>query len=195
MAEKEKAKDTEARTENKVSAAESENSAELRLSAEDYEAMSREKEREELKEELRKEILEEEKKKRRRRAVIIFIMHIILLIIFLLMCRCGCFCCNRDGTRGGTNMDPNAVAGELEGKSPDEIRRELNQIVEDGAMIISVNTEVRMKDGSSPAPVRIENSRSNIYFQKVRITLDKPYETIYESGLIPTNHQDRKSVV
>lgn len=82
------------------------------------------------------------------------------------------------------NRDPNAAAGQYQGKTQEEIQAELNRIVAEGMFNISINSSVTMASGSDEAELRIENIAANHHLMSVEITLDDTGEVIYTSGLI-----------
>lgn len=82
----------------------------------------------------------------------------------------------------------NAELGQLDGKSKEEIEAELNRVVEEGSMHISINTKPVFKDGKSKGDLKIENSPANHYTQEIIITVDKTGKEIYRSGLLKPNH-------
>lgn len=92
----------------------------------------------------------------------------------------------------GPDIDPNAVVGQLEGKTPREIQMELDRVVKETSMVISINTRVKMKDGNSLAPLKIENVPKNHYIMQVSIVLPKSEKEIYKSGLVYPNYHIEK---
>lgn len=92
----------------------------------------------------------------------------------------------------GPDVDPNAIVGQLEGKTPREIQMELDRVVKETSMVISINTKVKMKDGNSLAPLKIENVPKNHYIMQVSIVLPKSEKEIYKSGLVYPNYHIEK---
>ena len=85
--------------------------------------------------------------------------------------------------------DPNAELGQYEGKSDEEVRAELDRIVEEGMFDISIASTARFADGTSEGALRIENVPGNRYLMRVSITRDDTGEEVYRSGLIePGTH-------
>ena len=82
----------------------------------------------------------------------------------------------------GLAREAAALAGQLEGKTEEEIQAELNRIVEEGMFNISINT------APTEGPLQIEHVPGNRYLMQVLITLDDTGELIYETGLIEPNH-------
>lgn len=87
-----------------------------------------------------------------------------------------------------------AKLGQLEDKSNAEIQEELNRIIEEGTMVVSVNANPVFIDGTSAGSLKIENSPMNHYGQKVVITLADSGKEVYNSGYIPVGYhiQDDK---
>lgn len=81
-----------------------------------------------------------------------------------------------------------AELGQLEGKSNDEILAELNRVVEEGNMSISININPTFLNGTSEGTLQIENSPANLYAQNVDITLDETQQLLYSSGLLDPNY-------
>ena len=81
-----------------------------------------------------------------------------------------------------------AQLGQLEGKTEEEIQKELNRIVDEGMFNISINTAPTFENGGAEGPLMIENVPGNRYLMQVQITLDDTGELIYETGLIEPNH-------
>lgn len=89
---------------------------------------------------------------------------------------------------GGAVRDPNQAAGQLEGKTPEEIQAELDRVVAEGMFNISIASVIEFADGASPGEVRIENVPGNRYLMQVTITNDENGETLYTSGVVEPNH-------
>ncbi|MBE6753366.1 MAG: hypothetical protein E7559_03270 [Ruminococcaceae bacterium] len=117
-------------------------------------------------------------------AILACLVLIIILLIILLLHSCP----GGDHEYTDFDRDPNALIGQLEGKSPEEIQAELDRIVEEGMFNISINATPVFKDGSAKGNLRIENIPANHYNMKVTITLDETGEVIYKSGIIEPNH-------
>lgn len=81
-----------------------------------------------------------------------------------------------------------AQLGQLENKTNDEIAAELNRVIEEGSMAISINLAPVFVDGQSEGTLQIENSPANKYAQEVVITMDETGEEIYRSGLLMPNY-------
>lgn len=84
--------------------------------------------------------------------------------------------------------DPNSAAGQLEGKTAEEVQAELNRVVEEGMFNISIASSVQFEDGTSEGELKIENVPGNRYLMQVDITRDDTGETIYSSGILEPNY-------
>ena len=85
-------------------------------------------------------------------------------------------------SNAGQGRDPNAALGQLEGKTPEEVQAELDRIVEEGMLNISIASVIEFADGTAPGTAYIENVPGNHYAMKVRIVLDDTGDVVYESG-------------
>ncbi len=84
---------------------------------------------------------------------------------------------------GGEDFFDNAASGgQAPYKSPEEIRAELDRIVEEGMLNISIASVIEFEDGTSPGIAYIENVPSNKYVLRVTITTDTNGEVVYQSG-------------
>jgi hypothetical protein len=79
-------------------------------------------------------------------------------------------------------FDPAAITGILPDMSEAEIQAELDRVVEEGMLNISIASEISFADGQSRGQANINNIEANNYIFKVAITLDDTGETVYESG-------------
>lgn len=80
-----------------------------------------------------------------------------------------------------------AKLGQLENKSNEEIQAALNEVVEEGNLSISINSNPVFPTGDSEGTLKIENGPQNLYGQQVVITLDETGEEIYDSGYMPVD--------
>lgn len=80
------------------------------------------------------------------------------------------------------------MLGQLDGKSEEEIRAELDRVVEEGMFNISISRIVELPTGNSEGEFRIENSPANRYNMQVDIARSDTGETIYESDIIEPNY-------
>ena len=81
-------------------------------------------------------------------------------------------------------FDPNAEQGFYEGKTEEEIQEDLNRVVGEGMMNISIAGTIRFEDGGRVGIARFENIQANHVDQKLTITLADTGEVIYESGAV-----------
>lgn len=84
----------------------------------------------------------------------------------------------------GVWFDPAATAGELPGKTQEEIQQDRDKVIADGMFNISIASVIVFEDAHSRGQARIENIAANPYHMSVGITLDGTNETVYASGLI-----------
>ena len=82
-------------------------------------------------------------------------------------------------------VDKNAVSGQRETRTIEEIQAELNKRVEDGMITISINLCPVFADGCSDGLLRIVNEKVNRHPQMVEIYRIDNKELVYKSGLIP----------
>lgn len=124
-----------------------------------------------------------------KRVIIILIAVIILLLLLF-----GAFVIWMMGDTGedGTwtpptfdlTEDENAEEGEREKLSPEEIQEQLNQMVLDGMVTISMNPAPTFETGDAEGNLLIYNNETNLNPQVVEIYRDDTGELIYRSGLI-----------
>ena len=82
-------------------------------------------------------------------------------------------------------VDEDAKQGHIETRTDEEIQAELNRLVEEGMMTISINLRPVFADGQSNGHLRIENVPNNKYSQIVEIYRADTNEKIYKSKQIP----------
>lgn len=82
-------------------------------------------------------------------------------------------------------QDGNAQEGQIEGRPVEEIQEELNRMVEEGMINISMNLNPVFKDGTSEGNLLIMNEEINRHPQVIEIYRKDTEELIYKSGLIP----------
>lgn len=119
---------------------------------------------------------------------------IILILALLLLCGGIYFIYSSMAAKKESefHFDDNALDGQLEGKTLEEIQEELNRRVDENMLSISINTAPVFKDGKAEGNLRIENSPANHYFMIVEIYLNDETkegglgERIYRSGGIKT---------
>lgn len=124
---------------------------------------------------------EEEKKRKKRGAgfyigiiiAIIAIVAAIVIAIFMFM----------DSTqyRGG-------ALGQLDGKTQEEIQAELDRVVEEGMMSISISSVVEFENGTSEGEFKIENSPANHYLMQVEVSITDTGEVVYTSDMLEPNY-------
>ena len=93
-------------------------------------------------------------------------------------------------------LDPDQSEGTLDGMSKEEIQKLMNEKVEEGQFMISINTNPVFPDGKSEGTLRIENSPQNRYLMIVKIYRNengKQGELIYESGAIKPGNKIEKA--
>lgn len=81
--------------------------------------------------------------------------------------------------------DPTARRGHYEGKTREEIQRDLDEDVAWHSMEISVASRVTMAEGSTSCELRVENVEANHCDQKVKVwESGNPDDVLFESGAI-----------
>lgn len=86
-------------------------------------------------------------------------------------------------------FDDSVQPGQANYKSEEEIQAELNKVVEEGMLNISIASVIEFENGSSPGIAYIENSPANHYVMTVTITLDDTGEVVYQSrGMKPDTY-------
>lgn len=89
--------------------------------------------------------------------------------------------------------DRAALAGQIPGKSQEDIEATLNRVVAEGMLNIAINPEPVFDSGSAEGNLNIENIPGNHYTMRVRITRDDTGETVYESKLIDPGYYIEKA--
>lgn len=92
------------------------------------------------------------------------------------------FACN-----GSSLFDPNAQTGQAPYKTDAEIQAELDRVVEEGMLNISIASTIEFADGTSEGTAYIENVPGNRYNMQVTIVDDETGETLYQSGVLSPN--------
>lgn len=87
----------------------------------------------------------------------------------------------------GLVYESNVVMGDIPGKSPEEIQRELNSVVEEGMLAMSMNATPSGQVSGPDQSINwlIENPSNQGKLIRVEITRDDTGEKIYETGAIP----------
>ena len=94
----------------------------------------------------------------------------ICVILLLLLCVGLFFWHNKNATASDNRLEDSVAAqlGQLEGKSEAEIQEELNRVVEEGTMAISINVNPVFDSGDSEGTLEIENASSpTITFRQI----------------------------
>lgn len=135
-------------------------------------------------EQIEKLVAENKKERKKKR-------WLILLLLLLLAFACaGGYLWWKEYSRPKSKyeMDQNALAGFLPGKTQEEIEAELNRIIAEGRFNASINSEMTLENGK--LNVHIENVPANNYDMMVEVYL-YPHENdtedaqlIYKSGVI-----------
>ena len=134
-------------------------------------------------------IVSTEKKSRKKNNKLVRRIIAVVVILLLLLC-VGLFAWKKKAPNSDNHLELAVAAqlGQLDGKSEAEIQKELNRVVEDGTMAISINVNPAFSSGDAEGNLEIENVPSNKYAQVVTITLDSDGSEIYNSGLLLPNH-------
>jgi hypothetical protein len=105
-----------------------------------------------------------------------------VLLVWFLICSP-----RADDNKGDEDFfDPSAVTGILPNMSEEEIQAELDRVVQEGMLNISISSGITFNDGKSKGMANIYNVEANRYIFKVGIVLDDSQETVYESkGIRP----------
>lgn len=117
----------------------------------------------------------------------------LLLLLLLLCCILGGFFWSwKMRPRSRFDMDRNALEGFLPGKTAAEIQAELNRIIDEGRVNISMNPTPVIKDGE--INVRIENVPANNYYLQADVYIypqkgnPDNAELVYRSGILKQNY-------
>lgn len=122
------------------------------------------------------------KQKRKRRLILL-----IVLILAVLAAAGGTawyFLAKNANRYERYQFDTAAIEGRIQHMTEEEIRQELNRIIEEGMFNISIASAIVFETPQSEGQARIENVASNRYHMQVDITLDETGETVYSSKLI-----------
>ena len=86
-------------------------------------------------------------------------------------------------------FDPNAKAGQVPTKTPEEMQAELDRIVEEGMFDLSIASVIEFASPGATGKACIENVPGNRYDMTVSIRLDGTCEEVYASrGIAPGNY-------
>jgi hypothetical protein len=86
-------------------------------------------------------------------------------------------------------FDPAAKTGLLSNMSEGEIQSELDRVVDDGMLDISIASGITFENSKAKGQADIYNSKANNYIVKVTMTLDENGEKVYESKGIKPGEQ------
>ena len=87
----------------------------------------------------------------------------------------------------GLVYESNVIVGDIPGKSPEDIQRELDSVVEEGMLAMSINATPSGHVSGTDREINwlIENPSNQGKLIRVEITRDVTGEKIYETGAIP----------
>lgn len=126
---------------------------------------------------------EREKDKKQRRMMLLLCAVLLLILVIAAVAAYDHF-----RPKSKYELDRNALAGFLPGKTEEEIREELNRIIDEGRVNISINATPVVQNGK--IDVRIENVPANRYYLQADIYIypeqgnpDKT-ELLYRSGVL-----------
>lgn len=116
-----------------------------------------------------------------------------VVLVLGLFCMAGaaagvCFSRNRPaGNHTGLVYESNVVMGDIPGKTPEEKQRELDAVVEEGMLAMSMNATPSGKVSGADRSINwlIENPSNQGKLIRVEVTRDDTGEKIYETGAIP----------
>lgn len=91
--------------------------------------------------------------------------------------------------------DLNALEGQLSYKSQEDVEAALNQIVADGMLNISINSNPVFENGTAEGILGIENIKGNQYLIQVDIARDDTGEVVYSSGIIEPGYYIEKAAL
>lgn len=133
-----------------------------------------------------------EKKRKIHGAVIILLLLIIGALLFVLVRTWKSF---GQPEAPAYETEVAAKLGQLEGKSEEEIRAELNRVVEEGMFHIAINTNPVFQDGKSEGNLEIENVPSNLYLMRLEIISEDTGELLYSTKYIEPNNHIQKAAL
>lgn len=122
----------------------------------------------------------EEEEKKKKKGFIFWIILAGIAMVLALLLALWMFLDSTQWKGGGL--------GQLDNKSVEEIQAELDRIVEEGMMQISIASMVEFADGTSEGELRIENAPSNKYAMQVDIKRNDTGEVIYTSDVLDPNY-------
>lgn len=108
-----------------------------------------------------------------------------LLLLLLLLVGGGLFAWKMvSGGEVDERMEPNAVVGNMPGKSQEQIEAELTRQISEKEIAFSINAAPVFETGDSKGNILFENPASNKKLTRVEIRIDDTEELIYKSGLL-----------
>lgn len=117
---------------------------------------------------------------------------LLLLLLLFIALLAGIFIYRKAGPKSRYELDRNALEGFLPGRTEEEIQAELNRIIDEGRVNISVNVQPVVKDGK--IDIGLENVPANNYCLQADVFLypekgnTKKAEKIYSSGVVKQEH-------
>lgn len=127
------------------------------------------------------------REKRRKQSgfpfAVILLLVLILAAILCLLVRGS----RKTERKEGLAYEANVVAGDIPGKSKEERQRELDSIVEEGMLAMSINATPVGKTTGTDRNINwlVENPSNQGKLIRVEVWLDSQEELIYETGAIP----------
>ncbi len=129
-----------------------------------------------------------QEKKKSKKWIVIVIFLIAAGVIMALLYANGTF-----DPQSPAERDRAALAGQLPGKSAEDIENILNTQVEKGMLNIAINSKPVFENANTEGNLNIENIPGNQYAMRVRITRDDTGIVVYESKLIDPGYYIEKS--
>lgn len=127
------------------------------------------------------------REKRRKQSgfpfAVILLLVLILAAVLCLLVRES----RKTERKEGLAYEANVVAGDIPGKSKEERQRELDSIVEEGMLAMSINATPVGKTTGTDRNINwlVENPSNQGKLIRVEVWLDSQEELIYETGAIP----------
>ena len=115
----------------------------------------------------------------KRTVLVVLLILLAAVAVWLLL---WLFACN-----GSSLFDPNARTGQAPYKTDAEIQAELDRVVEEGMLNISIASTIEFANGTAEGTAYIENVPGNRYNMQVNIVDDETGETLYQSGVLSPN--------
>lgn len=132
------------------------------------------------------EVIDTREQESKQKSKVPIIILIVVLVLAAIAVGVGIYV-----SQSGGFYDNSAQNGQAPYKTDEEKQAELDRVVEEGMLSISIASVIEFENGTSEGTAYIENVPSNKYVMKVTITLDSNDEVVYESGGIkPDSHID-----